>query len=108
MDHFFAGINTLVKSLSMNVQLYMYDFENVVFPLAPGADTKRINVPAGTTCGIIPIDGPTHIKSEGLKWDLDGSSYGFGEIVSTSNETVKELVSLTTDRVLIFSAVVSL
>lgn len=108
MDHFFAGINTLIKSLSLDVQLYIYDFENIAFPIAAGTDTKRIEVPAGTTCGIIPMDGPTHITSEGLKWDLDGSSYGFGGIVSTSNETVREVVSLTTDRVLIFSAVVAL
>jgi len=106
-DHFMSNINTLIKSLSMDARIYLYDFGNIIFAIPPGVGTARIELPTGTTCGLIPIDGPTSMKTEGLKWDLNDSYY-FGGIVSSSNETLEESVTLTANKTVIFSAVVTL
>ena len=43
------------------------------------------------TCAVIPFDKSVSIKSQGLKWNLDGS-YSFSTFISTSNERISDVI----------------
>lgn len=60
------------------------------------------------TCGLLPIAGPVrHIKSKGLKWDVD-FSLSMDGIVSSSNEIVDDTIHIeTSDPVLWMNRIVS-
>lgn len=41
---------------------------------------------AAAVCALIPIAGAApHVRTSGLKWDLDGRELAFGRLISTSN-----------------------
>ncbi|CAG7731504.1 unnamed protein product [Allacma fusca] len=100
-DQQMSTVSTLVKTLETDLQVYLYDYKNLIFALRPNEE-RDILLRTQLTCGIIPIDGPTVMKTQGLKWDLDGC-YRFGDMISTSNETVLDTVKIQANRVFLFT-----
>ncbi|CAG8573340.1 16722_t:CDS:2 [Acaulospora morrowiae] len=52
----------------------------------------------GPTCGIIPIGiEKAVVTTTGLRWNLLNSSTSFGEMISTSNHLIEDVVTIETD-----------
>jgi len=60
----------------------------------------------GPTCGLIPIGHRCEfVRTSGLKWNLDGSTaLEFGEMVSTSNRAMEEVITVQASHPLVFTA----
>jgi thiamine pyrophosphokinase len=101
-DQQFGNLNTLIKSLKWNMRVYLYDHVNIIFPIPANTKTE-IQLRSDLICGIVPLNGPTRINSSGLKWNLD-DVYGFGGVVSTSNKTEEDVITLESGEPLIFTA----
>lgn len=69
----------------------------------------NIYVGEGPTCGLIPIGCKCNVvKTNGLKWNLDGSCNNsmleFGGLVSSSNRVMENVVSIYSSDPLVFTA----
>jgi thiamine pyrophosphokinase len=70
--------------------------------------TSSMIIGEGPTCGLIPIGCKCNtVKTEGLKWNLDGSSSStleFGGLVSSSNRAIDDVVAVYASDPLVFTA----
>ncbi|CAD6577559.1 MAG: hypothetical protein CYPHOPRED_000272 [Cyphobasidiales sp. Tagirdzhanova-0007] len=59
----------------------------------------------GPTCGILPIGvDRARVTTTGLEWDLTNAETSFDGMLSTSNHLVKELITVQTDRPVLWTA----
>ena len=69
LDHTLSSLSTLHKW--PHLHLVLWGEGNMAQLLTPGKHTIR---PAkgveGPTCGLVPLNGPAHLTSTGLKWNL--------------------------------------
>lgn len=85
-------------------KMFLVSDENVTFLLAAGANVLRVPRTAlGPCCGIIPVGGAATVSTRGLEWDLDGVETRFGGLVSTSNHTVADVVSVHSTAPILFT-----
>ena len=69
-------------------------------------DTQhRIHVSEiGAMCGLVPLGAPAEKTfSSGFRWNLEGQTLTIPDFISTSNETVKRLVSVRSAGALLFT-----
>ena len=113
------------KEAFQQTTLALYDEETCAFalPALPMKSTIRIRYPGdtieaekqhgsknivgeGPTCGLIPIMGRCdHVRTSGLKWNLDGDTpIEFGGLVSSSNRVVDEVVTVESTSPMLFTA----
>jgi thiamine pyrophosphokinase len=86
MDHTMCNINSLVVNNDMNIVFTSQSC--ACFLLAPGSHIIQRNPDyESRTCGIIPLgQSSANIRSKGLKWELNNTLLGFGNMISGSNE----------------------
>ncbi|KAA8906653.1 thiamine pyrophosphokinase [Sphaerosporella brunnea] len=85
-------------------QMYLVSDQNVTFLLAKGLNLIRTPLSTlGPCCGIIPVGGPSTITTQGLEWNLTNAETKFGGLVSTSNHTVADDVSIETTEPVVFT-----
>lgn len=69
-DHTAGVINSLLRVADTHVA-FIRSKESVVCVLPPGEHRLVINTNIeGPTCGVIPLNGPARVRTEGLKWNL--------------------------------------
>ncbi len=101
-DHSFGILNSLKKYSRDDSQIFLYDGKNVLFLVQPGESYINLHED-WNYCGLIPIDGPTRVSSEGLHWNLHNTVLSFGGLVSSSNYPESGSVKVVTDKPLIFT-----
>lgn len=88
-DHSLYTLHVLEKYKDKNI-IFITD-EEAIFKIQ---DEWSAKLPIGTRISFIPLEETTNIKSQGLKYPLDGIKLKIGEMVSTSNEVSEENVSV--------------
>lgn len=73
IDHTLSQINTLYKTLSEEMRVYLISHETLSWLLCSGR--HEIEIPQtlvndGVWCGFAPMNGTTCVTTTGLKWDL--------------------------------------
>lgn len=106
-DHEMQAISLLHAYTSRFHRLVLMGAGNVAFLLEPGlahAIEPDLRF-EGPTVGLIPVGGPCQtVTTEGLRWNLDGRGLEFGVCVSSSNLVVEDVVRVTTDAPLVWTA----
>lgn len=108
IDQTLGNLNTLICAAEKGRDVYWLDRTNVVIALGEGG--HHISVDAsreGPTCALIPVGKAVRsVRTEGLRWNLDGQrlSFGTGGVISTSNEIVEPVVIVETSDPLIWSS----
>ncbi|KAJ5074367.1 thiamine pyrophosphokinase 1 [Anaeramoeba ignava] len=96
LDHEFANFHAAFSF--QNYRIFLFSNENYTRFLNPG--THKIFVHPkfeGPICGIIPLSAPCNsITTTGLKWNLNKDKLEFGNLISTSNEIVSDVVTIET------------
>lgn len=106
-DHEMQAISLLHAYTSRFHRLVLMGAGNVAFLLEPGLSHAiepdlRFE---GPTVGLIPVGGPCRtVTTEGLRWNLDGRGLEFGVCVSSSNLVEEDVVRVTTDAPLVWTA----
>ncbi len=91
MDHTFAAYHILYKYVhSKNIMLI--NEEDISYCIT---GEHQLNLPLNTNIAIIPFHPISFKKSEGLAFPLDNLELKLGSLVSTSNLTYKEHISIT-------------
>lgn len=93
LDHIFANMNSLFLAHEMTkLPLYLIDAE-VTFLLPKGKHVIHLDDKfTGEHCGLIPLGKPCIVSTQGLKWNLHNQLLEFGELVSTSNKVLKDIL----------------
>ncbi|XP_055346920.1 thiamin pyrophosphokinase 1-like [Paramacrobiotus metropolitanus] len=104
-DHLMAGVNTLIRAQTItNLPVFMVSGADMQCVVQPGRCELMVDVGLeGPYCGLIPLSGPTRVTTKGLKWDLSDQIMEFGELISTSNEIVADVVFIETDKPLLWT-----
>lgn len=106
-DHEMQAVSLLHAYTSRFDRLVLMGAGNVAFLLEPGrSHTVEPDLRfEGPTVGLIPVGGPCRtVTTEGLQWNLDGRGLEFGVCVSSSNKVVGDVVQVTTDAPLVWTA----
>ncbi|MCF8262043.1 MAG: thiamine diphosphokinase [Melioribacteraceae bacterium] len=94
LDHGFCNIGISLKFYD-SLKLYILHRDSFLIPIE-GENTFETQI--GETISIYGIDKQTYFTSSGLKYALDKSSLPFGVRESTSNEAIKNRVTLTVEK----------
>ncbi|CAI2377737.1 unnamed protein product [Moneuplotes crassus] len=101
--HVLSRYLTVDAELKDNAEIILLDQNSVTQYLAAGEHEIRIskNLESKIGVGLIPLSGKCeNIKTSGLKWNLGNSEEEFsslefgGEIISTSNEIIEDVVTI--------------
>lgn len=86
MDQVFANIDALFN-FNLEIQVYLISEGNLAVLHKEGRSEINVKSPfRDLWCGLIPIGMPCkNVTTKGLKWNLDGQTLKFGELISTSN-----------------------
>uniref|UniRef100_A0A182NDW3 Thiamin pyrophosphokinase thiamin-binding domain-containing protein n=1 Tax=Anopheles dirus TaxID=7168 RepID=A0A182NDW3_9DIPT len=109
LDQIMANINTLflAETILPVVDVFLRSSNSLTWLVRPGEhsiDIPQRLVSERIWCSLVPIGQGCLCRTEGLKWNLDGSrSLQFGSIVSTSNTYSMNRVRITTDGPLLWS-----
>jgi thiamine pyrophosphokinase len=103
-DHVLANVNTLFLAKKIcDLPLYLISEDSVAFVVDKGKCSVTSSW-QGSWCGLIPINGPCRsVTTTGLKYNLDHQGMAFGELVSTSNTIVEDIITIDTDNVLLMT-----
>ena len=107
LDQQMANLNMLFRSeYTCFEQFVLLSDDSLALLLLPGAHTIEPNLEVEDgTCGLVPLGGRCeNVVTTGLKWNLDGTvPLEFGELVSSSNEIVGPIVTVRTERPLLWT-----
>eukprot|EP01012_Entosiphon_sulcatum_P031602 TRINITY_DN4012_c0_g1_i1.p1 TRINITY_DN4012_c0_g1~~TRINITY_DN4012_c0_g1_i1.p1 ORF type:complete len:269 (+),score=34.29 TRINITY_DN4012_c0_g1_i1:40-807(+) len=96
MDHEMGNLNVLARNTDL--PLVLVSSRSVVFVLPPGEHKVQRNAEyESPVCGVVALRPTNNVRTNGLKWELDGLDMGFGNVVSSSNEYAQDEVRVTTD-----------
>jgi thiamine pyrophosphokinase len=92
-------------------KMYLLSSECITFLLKPGTHKIRAKVPRvkelgvklGKNVGILPLNGPAVITAKDLEWPVEDWETELGGNISTSNHVKKEMVTITTDKDVLFT-----
>ncbi|CAG8772999.1 47_t:CDS:2, partial [Racocetra persica] len=98
VDQAMSNIHYLYK-LKNERRIYLLSDQNMTILLDKGKHQIHCNhAIEGPNCGIIPIGIERAIvTTTGLEWNLTNSSTSFGEMISTSNHLINDIVMIETD-----------
>ena len=88
LDHTLGAFSAIAHERHSHKQIFILSDSNIAFVIRNEAEVVK---PEWKYCGILPIFGKTWIKTEGLKWNLNGESE-YGRLVSTSNEFISNAI----------------
>ena len=91
MDHTFAAYHILYK-YAQDKNILLINEEDISYCTK---GLHHLNLPLKTNIAIIPLQPISFEKSEGLAFPLDNLDLELGNLVSTSNFTCKQQVSIT-------------
>ncbi|XP_076437066.1 thiamine pyrophosphokinase 1-like [Babylonia areolata] len=106
LDQQFANFHTLFTAATLTDRpVYLISQGSLACLLPPGKTTIHADTGLEESwCGLIPIGCRCdHVTTSGLKWNLDDQPLGFGELISTSNAYSSQVVTVETDRPLIWT-----
>lgn len=106
VDQGFHSIHQLYTIRDQGQLLYLISDESISF-LIPANTQCHIKTPLkylGETCGIIPLEGSTHITTHGLRWDITDWETSFATKMSTSNHLINEEIDLYATKTVLFTA----
>lgn len=86
MDHTLNNFHSL-KRMADRMKVVMIDDYSVIYPL-PKKFQKWY--PKGTSLSIMPFGEAFHVKSCGLKYELNHEQLALGILTSSSNETTQD------------------
>jgi thiamine pyrophosphokinase len=89
LDHTFAVLNTLIQERLGHVILLSED--DVCF-CAPQGEFE-LKLPPTTRVGLLPM-GAARVETKGLRWDIKDAAMATDGFMSTSNETVSEVLHM--------------
>eukprot|EP01038_Epipyxis_sp_PR26KG_P009946 gene9946-13379_t len=102
LDQQIANINTLYSMKSSFCRIVLLDDESTTFLLKGDADMTheirliRENDIEGPVCGLLPLGHKVeNIKTTGLKWNLENESLEMGKRISTSNQVLDGIDTVT-------------
>ncbi|KAI6659840.1 thiamine pyrophosphokinase 1 [Oopsacas minuta] len=107
-DHVLACINSLYtwNNGHPSVPAYLISETTICFLLPAGRN--MISFPPGHEdqfCGLVPIGEPAScVTTTGLRWNVKNEAFRFGALISTSNQFESNVVSVDTDKPLIFTS----
>ena len=110
-DHVLACIDSLYQwnNARPSTPAYLLSESSLCFLLPAGA--SRLEVPAGQEgqfCGLVPVGEPaSSVTTTGLHWNLVNESMRFGGLISTSNKFDGRIVTVVTDKPLLFTCTYS-
>lgn len=85
LDQTLHVLSTLFKIREKRRNTYVISEESLAWVLDTGVHLIEVDHSSmGQTCGILPVGGEAHVRTEGLKWNLDWVTSVMGEL-STSN-----------------------
>ena len=101
VDQLFSSLHTA----ALHPDVVMLDESNVVCVLQPGSYRIVCGSELGPHCGLVPISGPTRIRSRGLEWNLDGEEMSMTGLISTNNRfaTQERVVDVECEGMVLFS-----
>ncbi len=102
--HSFHQLYVLSQSTICS-QLVLVSKSSITFLLSEGVK-HYIHTPQrilGPSVGLIPLDGPTIISTNGLMWDVQDWETSFGTKVSTSNYLACDFVSIESNKKIVFT-----
>lgn len=85
LDHSLAALHALAGQYAHGPIVLIDPNDAVIFCRGEIA----LNLPASARCSIWPITTQKFIKSEGLRWPLDGLNLAVGKELGTSNQVVE-------------------
>lgn len=95
-DQTVATCNTMLK-LDRKAPTYIISEDSLAWVLPAGAHLIEIDqTTMGETCGLLPLSGPSRIRTEGLKWDFDWMSELGGSVSSSNHVTDRDAFVVTT------------
>eukprot|EP00768_Dysnectes_brevis_P007992 gnl/Dysnectes_brevis/7007_a11361_472.p1 GENE.gnl/Dysnectes_brevis/7007_a11361_472~~gnl/Dysnectes_brevis/7007_a11361_472.p1 ORF type:complete len:261 (-),score=35.51 gnl/Dysnectes_brevis/7007_a11361_472:46-786(-) len=92
LDH---TLNNISMACSEGPHLHLHGDGNIVLVLQAGTTTIEAPSDLLGSLGIVPLGGITHVRSDGLRWELD-DSLSWGGLVSCSNELAGDTLSIDT------------
>lgn len=90
----------------LKVNIMLLDNNSLATCLLPGKTSYRrsVNFERKDGCGVFPLLSDSHVKTTGLKWNLQKDKpLRFGEFTSSSNEIVEEVVVIENDEPVIWT-----
>jgi len=92
-------------------KMYLLSSECITFLLKPGTHfieakvprMKELGVKLGNNVGILPLNGPAEITTDGLEWNVKHWKTELGGDISTSNHVKNDTVTIFTDKDVLFS-----
>ncbi|RDW80428.1 hypothetical protein BP5796_05126 [Coleophoma crateriformis] len=85
-------------------RMFLVSQEGMTFVLKKGKHRIQVRDPwLGKYIGIIPINGPSKITTDGLEWDVTDWETSFGGQMSTSNHVREEWVEIETTNDVLFT-----
>jgi len=106
LDQQMANLNMLFRrEYACFERFVLLDQHSLALLLPPGAHTIEPNLDVEDgTCGLIPLGGACeHVATQGLRWNLDGDALAFGSVVSSSNQIASPIVTVRTDKPLLWT-----
>ena len=95
IDHTIDNINKFIK-YSEQIPMIFFDSPNK-WGIAIDNDLSIFSKQSSTV-SIFPFMPNTHIKSEGLHWELDSKDHSIFKNVSTRNKTTKQIAKITSSQ----------
>jgi thiamine pyrophosphokinase len=88
-----------------DLPIFLLGFNSLAFVLPSGRSI--IHAPeargvSGVCAGLLPLRPVSRVTTKGLRWNLDSSAMGIGEVVSTSNVMVGDDVEVETSDPILF------
>jgi len=104
IDHQLSQISTMAKiSSEFQTPVYFLRDTSLMRILKKGAHRLALNTGYEGTIGLFPVDGKCTVRTNGLKWNIDGPMQFSEGLISSSNEKVSDEVEIITDGTLLFT-----
>ena len=94
VDHMLAVFSSMLAERDKTVILIG---EAEVFALVPEAEMLNLSLEVGAIVSFYPLAPVTGVRSEGLKWPVDGLEMQAGFQIGTSNEAISSTVAVQFD-----------
>jgi thiamine pyrophosphokinase len=112
VDHSIANLSTLYQINASDIEnivnIFIVSEESITFLLNQGINSINFNQKKvlGSYCGIFPLNKPSIVTTDGLKWNFNNQLCSFDGLISSSNEfdlNKKDAVYIETENPLLWT-----
>jgi thiamine pyrophosphokinase len=112
VDHSIANLSTLYQINASDIEnivnIFIVSEESITFLLNQGINSINFNQKKvlGSYCGIFPLNKPSIVTTDGLKWNFNNQLCSFDGLISSSNEfdlNEKDAVFIETENPLLWT-----